>query len=92
MEWQRGPEFLKCPEAEWPVKMASKIVTTVAVDIKRRNRKAFSGAVTRVQSQKTSVPSKTDVNVDLGDSMDEDGHPMLQLPPKGQGQRGNPWV
>lgn len=56
-EWQRGPEFLKWPEAE----------------------------VTRAQSQKISNPSKTDVGVDLEDSMKEDDYSILQLPPNGQG-------
>lgn len=85
-EWQRGPEFLGWPEAEWPVKMASEIVTTVADDVKRFRRKAFSAAVTRAQLQKISGPSNTDDGVDLGDSKDEDGHPALQPPPPPKGQ------
>ena len=77
-EWQRGPEFLRWPEAEWPVKMASEIVTNVADNVKSLQRKAFSAVVTRSQSQKVSVPSNTDVDADLTDS-------ALQSPPKDQG-------
>lgn len=76
-DWQRGPEFLKWPEAEWPVKMASEIMTTIADDVKRLKRKAFSDAVNRAQAQKISGPTKTDVSVDLGDPMDIDGHLTL---------------
>lgn len=46
-EWQQGPEFLSWPEAEWPVKTASEIVTSVADDVKRLQRRAFSAVVTR---------------------------------------------
>ena len=70
-EWQRGPEFLRWPEAEWPVKTASEIVTTVADDVKKLKRKAFSAAVTRAQSKKISNPSKADVSLDLEDSSNE---------------------
>lgn len=56
-EWQRGPEFLKWPEAEWPVKAASEIVAIVADNFKRVKRKAV---VTRAQSQKISDLSKGD--------------------------------
>ncbi|CAL9701094.1 unnamed protein product [Knipowitschia caucasica] len=51
-EWQQGPEFLKSPEADWPVKTAGEIVTKVAVEVKRLQRKAFSAVMTRAQSQK----------------------------------------
>lgn len=70
-EWQRGPEFLRWPEAEWPGKTASEIVTTVADDVKKLKRKAFSAAVTRAQSKKISNPGKVDVSVDLEDSSNE---------------------
>jgi len=65
--WQRGPEFLRWPEAEWPVKTASEIVATVADDVKKLKRKAFSAAVTRAQAKKTSNPSEADISVDLED-------------------------
>ncbi|KAK7883254.1 hypothetical protein WMY93_029428 [Mugilogobius chulae] len=59
-EWQEGPEFLKRPEAEWPVKMASEIVTKVADNVKRLQRKAFSAVTTRGQSRKVSSPCSDD--------------------------------
>lgn len=67
-EWQQGPEFLSWPEAEWPVKTASEIVTSVADDVKRLQRRAFSAVVTRSQAEKLSGPSNTDVGADLQDS------------------------
>lgn len=78
-EWQRGPEFLKWPEVEWPAKMASEIVTTVADDVKRLKRKAFSAVVTRAQSLKTCGPGKSDAD-ELRDSTGN-GHPA-QSPPQ----------
>lgn len=67
-EWQQGPEFLSWPEVEWPVKTASEIVTSVADDVKRLQRRAFSAVVTRSQAEKFSGPSNTDVGADLQDS------------------------
>lgn len=60
-EWQQGPKFLSWPEDEWPVKTASEIVTSVADDVKKLQRKAFSAAVTRAQAGKISSSSNTDV-------------------------------
>ena len=49
--------------------MASEIVTSVADDVKRLQRKAFSAVpVTRSQAEKFSGPSNTDVGADLEDS------------------------
>ena len=63
-EWQQGPEFLKQPESEWPVKTASEVVTTVADDVKRLQRKAFSAVVTRAQSRKASGPKSADIGAE----------------------------
>ncbi|XP_067223126.1 uncharacterized protein [Chanodichthys erythropterus] len=89
-EWQQGPEFLKRPEAEWPVKMASEIVTKVADQVKRLQRKAFSAVTTRAQSQKIARPCSTGNGANVGAD-------ILQ-PPKDQGptqaverKRGKPW-
>lgn len=79
-EWQRGPEFLKWPEAEWPVKTASEIVATVADDVKRLKRKAFSAVITRAQSKKMPNSSQVDVSEDMGVSSDDHSHLPLQLP------------
>lgn len=65
-EWQQGPEFLKRPEAEWPVKMASEIVTKVADKVKKLQRKAFSAVTTRAQSQKIARPCSTDNGANVG--------------------------
>lgn len=65
------------------MKAASEIVTTVADDVKKLKRKAFSAVVTRAQSKKLSGSSKAD-STDVRDSSDKDGHPSVQLPPRGQ--------
>lgn len=77
-EWQQGPEFLRRPESKWPVKTASEVVTTVADDVKKLQRKAFSAVVTRAQSRKASGPRNTDIGADMGDS-------AVQTTPKDQG-------
>lgn len=68
-KWQQGPEFLRWSESEWPVKTASEIVSTVADDVKRLQRKALSAVVTRAQSQKVPGPRNADSRANLGDSM-----------------------
>lgn len=85
------------PEAAWPMKAASEIVTTVADDLKKLKKKAFPAVVTRAQSKKLSGPSKTDIGTDMRDSSDEDGHPSMQLPPRGpspvaEKPKKKPWV
>lgn len=74
-EWQCGPEFLRLPEAKWPVQMAGEIVNDVADKVKRLQRKAFSAVVTRAQAQRVSGPTS---NVNSTDS-------ATQSPPKDQG-------
>ncbi|XP_019738325.1 uncharacterized protein LOC109523554 isoform X2 [Hippocampus comes] len=55
-EWQTGPQFLKWPESEWPVKTASEVSATVADEtIKRLQRRAFSAVVTRHQEKKNDM-------------------------------------
>ncbi|XP_077397336.1 BCAS3 microtubule associated cell migration factor isoform X1 [Festucalex cinctus] len=62
-EWQQGPKFLRLPETEWPVKMASEI-TDAAKDVTRLQRRAFSAAVTRSQAKGGSGPTNADVGTD----------------------------
>lgn len=69
-EWQRGPEFLRRPEAEWPVKSASVVATGISDEVTRLQRKAFSAVVTRTQSKKTSDPSRNEIGTDTGASGD----------------------
>ncbi|XP_076129224.1 uncharacterized protein LOC143110221 [Alosa pseudoharengus] len=55
--WQEGPEFLKLPESDWPVKTAREINPSVA-EIGGLRRKAFSALVTAgAQPRKWSGPT-----------------------------------
>ena len=64
-EWQQGPAFLSWPVAEWPVKTASEIVTSVADDVKRLQRRAFSAIITRSQARESSSLGKVDVGAEM---------------------------
>lgn len=86
-EWQNGPEFLRWPEDEWPVKTVSEVVTTIADDVKKLKRRAFSAAVTRAQSNKISNPSETDVIVNLENSSNECQSPF----PAAERPKKRPW-
>lgn len=63
--WQEGPEFLKQPQSNWPMKTASEISPSVTEDVGKLQRKAFSAAVTRAQAQqKLDSGSKADMASD----------------------------
>ncbi len=56
--WQEGPEFLKLPESDWPVKTAGEINPSVVEEIGGLRRKAFSALVTTgAQPRKWSCPT-----------------------------------
>ena len=65
-EWQQGPEFLKLPETDWPMKMASEITPFAAEDVGKLQRKAFSAVVTRVQSKERVSPNRPDLKMYRG--------------------------
>lgn len=46
--WQEGPEFLKLPESDWPVKTSREISPSVVEEIGGLRRKAFSALVAAV--------------------------------------------
>ncbi|XP_062390786.1 uncharacterized protein LOC134078694 [Sardina pilchardus] len=48
--WQEGPQFLKLPESDWPVKTAREINPSVTEEIGGLRRKAFS-ALVKVEAQ-----------------------------------------
>ncbi|XP_049335750.1 uncharacterized protein LOC125802274 [Astyanax mexicanus] len=50
--WQRGPEFLRRPEEEWPKKSAKEVAVDAREDISKLQRKSFSAAITRSQANK----------------------------------------
>lgn len=50
--WQNGPEFLKWPVEEWPIKSAGEIAAHARESVNKLQRKAFSGALTRAQARK----------------------------------------
>ena len=49
--WQRGPEFLREPEDQWPVKTAGEVAASVAGDVKKLQRKAFAAVTTRARKK-----------------------------------------
>lgn len=67
-EWQNGPDFLRSPEAEWPVKSASDVSAIVSDEVRKLQRKAFSAVITRTQSKKTSgARSANHADTDVSD-------------------------
>lgn len=50
--WQNGPEFLKWPVEEWPIKSAGEVAAHVRESVQKLQRKAFSSALTRAQARR----------------------------------------
>lgn len=48
--WQSGPEFLRWPVKEWPIKSAKEVAADARESINQIQKKAFSAVVTRAQS------------------------------------------
>ncbi|GAA6082860.1 uncharacterized protein LOC108183760 [Tachysurus ichikawai] len=51
-EWQKGPQFLRLPVEEWPVKSAAEIVADARERVSKLQRKTFSAVLTRAQTKK----------------------------------------
>nr|XP_043874409.1 uncharacterized protein LOC122764147 isoform X1 [Solea senegalensis] len=51
--WQNGPEFLKWPLEEWPIKSAGEVAAHARESVNKLQRKAFSGALTRAQARRS---------------------------------------
>lgn len=49
--WQNGPEFLKWPVVEWPIKSAGEVAAHARESVNKLQRKAFSSALTRAQGR-----------------------------------------
>lgn len=64
-EWQQGPEFLKFPETDWPMKMAREFTPSAAEDVGKLQRKAFSAVVTRSQSKGRTGPNRPDIKAEI---------------------------
>ncbi|RXN38928.1 gag-pol fusion poly [Labeo rohita] len=65
LEWQQGPEFLKLPKTDWPMKTASEITSSAAENVVKLQRKAFSAVITRSQSKERTGPIGPDIKADL---------------------------
>ncbi|GAA6097417.1 uncharacterized protein LOC108181458 [Tachysurus ichikawai] len=51
-EWQKGPQFLRLPVEEWPVKSAAEIAADARERVSKLQRKTFSAVLTRAQTKK----------------------------------------
>ena len=51
--WQNGPEFLKWPVEEWPIRSAEEVAAHARESVNKLQRKAFSGALTRAQARRS---------------------------------------
>jgi len=50
-EWQNGPEFLKLPVSEWPIKLAKELASAARERVNKLQKKAFA-AVMRAKAKK----------------------------------------
>ena len=71
--WQSGPEFLRRPLEEWPIKSAEEVVTDARDSISKLQRKAFSAVMTRGQVKRcrgvtTQEQTKADDSVEKNDT------------------------
>lgn len=73
---QRGPEFWKWPETNWPVKKVSEITSSAAEDVLKLRRKAFSAVVTRAHLKEVTGCNYPDI-----DDKNAKGERSLQTDP-----------
>lgn len=60
-----GPDFLKLPADEWPIKSPGEVAAQAKVDVDRLQRKSFAAAVTRSQAKQDKdeqTPQPVDQN------------------------------
>lgn len=67
--WQNGPDFLKLPVDEWPMKSPGEVAAQAKENVDRLQRKSFTAAITRSQ-RKQYKDKRTPQTVDQ-DSKDK---------------------
>ncbi|XP_036068500.1 uncharacterized protein LOC112152419 [Oryzias melastigma] len=72
-EWQRGPQFLRKPLTEWPIKSAKEIAASSKEEVNKLQRKSFSSAITRAQAK---------IKTDTFDDMVRGGREKVSFEPK----------
>lgn len=87
LEWQTGPELLKWPEGDWPMRMTSKKTSSVTEDIRKLRRKAFSAAATRAQLRERASQNDPDGKTDAGDQCKPEQSPQLDSRPTSAKQK-----
>ncbi|KAJ8011820.1 hypothetical protein DPEC_G00062230 [Dallia pectoralis] len=73
--WQNGPEFLKWPVEEWPIKSAGEVAGAVRESVNKLQRKAFSGALTRAQEKRSQQKGELQGNQESPKSEHQEGIP-----------------
>ncbi|XP_063747648.1 uncharacterized protein LOC134869709, partial [Eleginops maclovinus] len=68
--WQSGPEFLRRPLEEWPIKSAEEVVIDARDSISKLQRKAFSAVMTRGQVKRCRGVTTQD-QTEAEDSVEE---------------------
>lgn len=93
-EWQQGPEFLKFPKTDWPMKMASEITPSAAEDVGKLQRKAFSAVVTRAQLKEITGLNGPDIKADLKheEVNSRPTSPAVLDATSAAGTQGRPWA
>lgn len=77
-EWQKGPQFLRLPVEEWPMKSAAEVAADARERVSKLQRKTFSAVLTRAQAKKylgetvkeslkESSPSRNDLTNNASD-------------------------
>lgn len=70
--WQYGPEFLKWPVEEWPIKSAREVAAYARESVNTLQREAFSAAIARAQAE--AIQQKADPQATQGS---QDGKPTV---------------